>query len=190
MLAFLFPAPSSSQALGFDSPPGVNPHESLDEPFEELEEAGEEEVLEQEAEESEVTFEEFEEEEGEATAPPSECLLRTVSARVFTYANREQVSLVLGYTSSAPVNATVDYRLKGGKGALSLGKTTHQLSRQGVIRVTEKLNESQMAKVKAAKDFSVRVRVLSAPSYCRSYFTRRLNVKRKVNGQVVWRQAS
>ncbi len=192
-MGFLYGA-SPSQALGLDALPGANPTESLDEPFEELEEAGTCEVLEQEAEEAEVAFggecDAFEEEDSEvAASPPAECLLRSISARVFTQANRAQVSLVLGYTSFAPANVTIDYRLKGSRGALSFGRTAHHFSRQGVFRVTETLNESQMAKVKAAKDFSVRIQIPSTPSYCRSYFTRHLNVKRKAHGMVVWYQA-
>jgi hypothetical protein len=192
-MAFLYGA-SPSQALGPNALSGVNLTESPDEPFEELEEAGACEVLEQEAEEAEVAFGEecdaFEEEDEVAASPPSECLLRSVSARVFTQVNRAQVSLVLGYTSLAPANVTIDYRLKGNRGALSFGRTAHHFSRQGIFRVTETLNESQMAKVKAAKDFSVRIQIPSTPGYCRSYFTRHLNVKRKAHGLVVWYQAS
>jgi hypothetical protein len=190
--AFLYGA-QPSHALTVGPLPAVNLPESLDEPFEELEEAGECEVLEQEAEDAEVPFEdecgEFEEEaEGSTSAPPSECLIRTVSARVLALTKRDRVSLVLGYTSFSPADVTVDYRLKGSKGALNLGRTTHHFSRQGVFRLTEKLSESQMAKVEAAKDFAVRIRIPSAPGYCRSFFTHHLNVKRKAPGQVVWRQ--
>jgi hypothetical protein len=192
-MGFLYGAPSS-QALGLNALPGADLSESPDEPFEELEEAGACETLELEAEEAEVAFGEecdaFEEDEEAAAAPPpSECLLRTISARVFAQTNRERVNLVLGYTSFVPANVTIDYRLRGGKGALSFGRTTHHFSRQGVFRVTEKLNELQMAKVIAARDFSVRIRIPSTPGYCRSYFTRHLNVKRKAHDQVVWYQA-
>lgn len=171
--------------------PAVSPPEAREDPFEDSEEAEECEEFEEESAEDEVTFEEEceeSEDEGEGI-PPSECLLRTASARVFTHSSSDQVSLVIGYTSFAPADATVGYRLTGGKGALNLGQTTHHFSRQGVFRVNGKLTEAQMAKVKAAKDFEVRIRIPSAPGYCRSYYTRHLKAKQKIHGQVVWLQS-
>lgn len=192
-LAFLCSA-QPGRALGPEGVlPTINLPESRDEPFEELEEAGECEIREQEAEENEVDpeeeCEEFEEEGEGGSQPPPECFLRTASARIFTHSTRDQVSLVIGYTSFSPANVTVGYRLKGGKGGLNLGKTTHHFSKQGVFRVTSKLNDSQMEKVKAAKDFDVRILIPSAPGYCHSYYTRHLSTKRKVHGQVVWYQS-
>jgi hypothetical protein len=201
MLAFLYGA-QPGHALTVEGLPAINLPESespsregpsREDSLEDLEEAEECEGFEGETEEDEVELEEeceeFDEGERAGSLPPSECLLRTASARVFTQTARDRVSLVLGYTSFAPANVTVDYRLKGGKGALNLGRTTHHFSKQGVFRVTGELNDSQMEKVKAAKDFEVRIRIPSAPGYCRSYFTRHLNSKRKVHGQVVWFQS-
>jgi hypothetical protein len=196
-LAFLFVfgvfGAQPGHALEVAGAPIVNLPETHEEPFEELEEE-ECEAFESESEEDEIALEEEceeheEEDERLGSAAPSECLLRTFSARVFYSAARNQVSLVIGYTSFSPANASIDYRLKGGKGALSLGRTTRRFSRQGVFRITDRLNESQMKKVKAAKDFEVQVRIPSAPGYCRSYYARHLDAKRKAHGQVVWYQS-
>ncbi|MEX2108553.1 MAG: hypothetical protein WD827_06675 [Solirubrobacterales bacterium] len=192
-LAFLYSA-QPGQALEVAGTPIVNLPEDREEPFEELEEEGEEEceAFEEEFAEDEEAFEEeceeFEEDERSRSLPPSECRLRTASARVFTQA-RDRVSLVIGYTSFSPANVTIDYRLKGGKGSLKLGRTTRHFSKQGVVRITDKLSDSQMKKVKAARDFEVQIRIPAAPGYCRSYLTRHLDAKRKAHGQVVWFQS-
>jgi hypothetical protein len=195
-LACLFAAQPSQAAEVAGAPvslPAVSLPESRDESFEETEEDEGCEEVEEESAEEEVEFEEeceeFEDDGEGSGVPPSECRLRTASARVFTHASNDQVSLVIGYTSFSPANATIGYRLKGSKGSLNLGQTRHHFSRQGVFRINGKLNEAQMAKVKAAKDFEVRIKIAATPGYCRSYYTRHLEAKRKVHGQVVWFQA-
>jgi hypothetical protein len=191
-LLALLCAPQPGYAL-VESPPVAGLIEPDEEPFEDSEDEATCEEFELEAKEEELELEEPCEETEErskqnAVAPP-ECLLQTASARIFTQTARDQISLVIGYTSSVPANVTVAYRLKGGKGALNLGQTKHHFSRQGVFRITDKLNDSQMEKVRAARDFEVRIRIPSAPGYCRSYYTRHLDAKHKTHGQVVWFQS-
>jgi hypothetical protein len=43
-----------------------------------------------------------------------------------------------------------------------------------------------MAKVLAARDFTVRLRVLDAPGYCRPFFDHQLSVRRTTPGGLTW----
>lgn len=185
----------------YAAPPGYALVESVPvanvvDPDEEAFEGSDEEVdcaqfeleIEEEGLELEEPCEEDEESDDGSVVAPPECLLRTISARVFTQTGHGQVSLVIGYTASTPVTVTIDYRSKGAKGSLKLGHVTRRFFRQGVLRLTGKLSDSQMAKVKAASSFDVSLRVRSAPGYCGSYFVRHLTSKRKAHGQLVWAQ--
>jgi hypothetical protein len=150
-------------------------------------------------EECEEPGEELEDEEGnvevcEGSAetspyPPEECLLRTARTRVFTYAAQDKIRLVVRYTSFAPADVIVAYRLSGGKGSLSLGEVKDRFSKKGLFRATEKLSKAQMAKVRAAKRFTVDLNIPAAPNFCRRYETRHLTIKRIVHSQVVWFQS-
>lgn len=162
------------------SPPPLEPPAGVDEEGEE-----------EETEEVEETEEEEEEEEELETSPypPDECLLRTARARIFTYTSRDRVRLVIRYTSLAPADVTVDYWMKGKKGPLSLGHAKQRFSKKGLFRLTEKLSDSEMAKVRAAKGFMVKMEIPAAPSYCSRYHSRHLTIKRAVHSQVVWFQS-
>jgi hypothetical protein len=142
--------------------------------------------------------EEFEGEEGNfveceagetGPAPPPECLLRTARARLFAYTAHEKVRLVIGYTSYAPAEVDVEYRLDSGKGSLKLGEARGHLAKRGLFHLTERLGEAEMAKVRAAKHFTVELDVAAAPSFCRRYETRQLTVKRSAHSQIVWLQS-
>jgi hypothetical protein len=139
----------------------------------ECEESGEE----LEDEEGDVEVCEGDEETGDY--PPEECLLRTARARVFTFTARDRVRLVVRYTSFAPAEVVVGYRLSGGKGSLNLGEAKGRFSRQGVFRVTEQLTNAQMTKLRAARRFTVDLDIPAAPSFCR----------RTVHSQAVWFQS-
>lgn len=148
--------------------------------------------------ECEEVGEEFEDEEGNievcetqrrGALAPAECLLRTARARVFTDAERESIRLVVHYTSFSPAEGLVEYRLNGSKGALGLGESREHLETHGALRLSEKLGRLQMAKVRAAKRFTVDLEIPAAPGFCRRYDTRQLTVKRSVRGQSVWFQS-
>jgi hypothetical protein len=155
--------------------------------------------LEFEEEECEEPGEELEDEEGNVEVcdengetspyPPEECLLRTARARIFTFAASDRVRLVVRYTSFAPADVVVGYRLSGGKGSLSLGEVKDRFSKKGLFRVTEKLSKAQSAKVRAAKRFTVDLNIPAAPNFCRRYEIRHLTIKRTVHSQVVWFQS-
>jgi hypothetical protein len=159
-------------------------------PFEtELIGADEEEVGEDEWEEIEDEEEGDEWEEFEAgEEPPVECLLRSASARAVVPANEDKLRLTIRYTTFEPTEATIDYRLRGGKGSLHLPQVRQRLDEQGAVRITEPLSEAQAERARAAHDFAIQFRIADAPRECRPLFIRHLTAKRPVHDQVVFHQ--
>ncbi len=157
-------------------------------PDEELEFEIEAEASEDEELESEDCEEECGEDETGAEAP-QECLLSSAEAEIFATANRDKVRLQVRYTASSPTAVVVDYGLHGSKGSLYLGGEKQQFAKQGVLRLTISLSETQMAKVMAAKAFTVRLRVPAAPRYCQAYLDRQLDVRRATPTGLTWQQS-
>ncbi len=161
--------------------------------------APEEEVEEEEAEASEEGESEGEECEsddpaeqaeceGEAAAEaPRECLLSAAAATVS--AGHDRVRLRLRYTTASPVAVAVEYGLHGAKGSLFLGSERKRVKASGVLSLSKQLSEAQMAKVLAARNFTVRLRVLGAPGYCHSFFDRQLDVRRATPTGLSWSQS-
>jgi hypothetical protein len=176
--------PADAAVVGPPAPPPELEEEFEEEPEEEPEE---------ECEEVEEGLVECEEAEaaGEQTGPypPAECLLRTARARVFTYTSRDELRLVVRYTSVAPAKVYVDFRLKSSKGSLKLGLVKRRFSKRGLFRLNESLSDARMERVRAAKRFVVTLDIPAAPSYCHRYYTRRLTIKKTVHGQAVWFQS-
>ena len=96
---------------------------------------------------------------------------------------------MIRYTSFSPADVVVDYRLLGGRGSLKLGGGHQRFAKRGLLRVTEKLSDAEMEKVRAARRFTVSMAIPEAPRYCRRYDTRHLTIKRTVHSQVVWFQS-
>ena len=159
---------------------------SDDEEFEDEAEASEDEGF--EFEECEADEEECGEEEGRPEAPP-ECLLSTAEVTVFATANKDRVRLQVRYTTSTPTAVAVAYGLHGGKGSLYLGDETKHFSSRGVLHLARSLTEAQMAKVLAAKGFTVRLRVPAAPGYCQAFFDHQLDVRRATPTGLSWQQS-
>lgn len=181
LLAVLATAQPSHSAVLL--PPPLEPVGETEDP-EEGEEEGEE--------GEEVGGGEWEEEENAVETgpyPPDECLLRTARARLFIYSGRNQVRLVIRYTSLASARVSVDFTRKGKKGKLALGQATQRFQKKGVFRLTERLSDGEAAKVRSARGFLVEMRIPAAPSYCERYYSRRLTIKRTVHNQVVWFQS-
>jgi len=173
----------SAQALTvpFAGPPGIvaAPAPPPDEESEDEAEASEDEDFE---------FEECEEdEECEDTDldAPQECLLSSTEATVFATANKDKVRLQVRYTTTSPTAVAIAYGLHGAKGSLYLGGGKKQFAREGVLSLTE----DQMAKVMAAKDFTVRFRVPAAPDYCKAFFDHQLDIKRATPSGLAWQQS-
>jgi hypothetical protein len=132
--------------------------------------------------------EECEGEENSLEAP-EECLLSSAEATVFATADSDKVRLQIRYTTTAPIAVAVTYGLHGSKGSLSLGDEKKKFAKQGVLRLTRELTEDQMAKVMAAKGFTVRLRVAAAPSYCKAFFDHQLDIKRATPSGLAWEQS-
>ncbi len=191
LLALLCFAPSA-QALPVPGPAGFALPDRLTAPAGEEEEdeaaASEEEGIEAEEECEEEEPGECEEDEGGPEAP-AECLLATVQPTAFASGNSDKVRLQIRYTAASPTAVKLEYGLHGAKGSLFLGSEKKRFGKTGVLRLTRKLSESQMAKVMAARDFSVRLRVLDAPRWCGSYFDRHLDVRRATPRGLTWLQS-
>lgn len=163
-----------------------------------LAEEGEEEAPEEEnedsweySEECEVFGEGEEEEEfceeveGEDGTPP-ECLLSSAEATVSAVPARDTLRLSIRYTARTPAAVKVEYWLRGGKGPLRLGEDRKRFNREGTFRSTERLSDPQMAKVVAARNFTVELQAVNTPSYCHRYFDQKLTVKRNSGGGLTW----
>jgi hypothetical protein len=137
-----------------------------------------------------VDFEECDESEEEGgPEAPEECLLSNAEASVSAVANRDQVRLQVRYRTSSPTLVAVDYGLHGNKGSLYLGGEKQRLGRTGVLRLSDDLTEAQMAKVMAAKGFTVRIRVPAAPRFCQTLFDRQLDDRQNTPTGPSWVQS-
>lgn len=174
----------AAQALTATPPPGL-PFAAAAIPGDEEDEAEAAEDDGFEAEECEDAEEECEEEA--VASAPQECLLSTAGATVS--ATQDKVRLLVRYTTSSPATVAVDYGLHGGKGSLYLGNDKKRFAAQGALHLTKRLNDAQVAKVMAAKSFSVRLRVLAAPGYCDSFFDLQLDVRRTTPSGLTWSQS-
>jgi hypothetical protein len=162
-------------------------------PFETSAEVSEEDEAEEEcAEGADEGFEEGaeggEECEAEESGPfsPGECLLRTAHARVVAYPTRNQIRLTLGYTTYAPAQATVEYRVKNDD---RLGAVSRALGRSGVVRVSKHLGDGEMARLQTSHHFTVTVHVRDVPQRCESLETQRLAVQHSSDSRVTWSQS-
>lgn len=183
---------ASAQALSLPPVNGVGPTTALVAVADEEEEEGEAEASEDEELEAEECVENEDEEceeEEDGLAAPQECLLSSADATIFAAANRDRVRLQIRYTSTAPTSVALAYGLRGSKGSLYLGGEKKHFARRGVLRLDRSLTEAQMARVMAAKSFTVRLRVLDAPRYCQSFFERQLDVRRATPSGLSWQQS-
>lgn len=140
-------------------------------------------------EEDEEESEEEEEDGPGATGPlllPPECLLHTAEAHVAASASQGVVRLTIHYTAYIPTEASVDYWLKGSRGALHLGETKGHFARQGVFREDAHVSDRAMSKVLAARAFIVQLGIPDAPPSCDRYSTQRLTSKHLTGNHATW----
>ncbi len=189
LLIALLGLAASAQAVIAPDVPGLPP--VLAAPAEEEEEESEAVA----SEEEEIAAEECEEEEageceeeGGAEAPP-ECLLTDAQAIVFASGSADKVRLQIRYATTFPTAVLVEYGLHGSKGSLYLGSAKKRFGKKGVLRLNRSLTEAQMAKVMAARDFTVRIRPLAAPRWCGPRFDRHLDVRRATPRGLTWLQS-
>lgn len=188
LLLTIFVASQTANALADTEEPGlplsvaIQMSEEGDEGETEGECAEDEEV-----EDSEETEEECEAEAEDAGFSPAEdCYLRTATARVVAYPDREMMRLTLGYTTYTPAAATVEY---GAKKDPHLGTVHRQLGRSGVLRLSKHLAGKQMTKVEASGRFTVTVHVPEAPRACQRFEVQQLQVAQSSKARVTWAEA-
>jgi hypothetical protein len=134
--------------------------------------------------------EECEEAEGESSSmTPPECVLSSAEATVFAAANQDRVRLQVRYRIAVPTTVTIAYGLHGAKGSLFLGSEKKRFGKKGVLRLNRNLTEAQMAKVVAAKDFTVRLRPTGAPGWCQPFFERQLDLRHATPSGFSWEQS-
>lgn len=182
----------SAQALTLPGQSDLPPASAFAPPFEEDEDEAEAESSddeELEVEDCEADEESDEEECDESGGAPAECELSDAEATVSASPNRDRVSLKVHYAAATPTAVSLDYGLHGSKGSLYLGTVKKKLGKEGVLRLTRTLTEAQMAKVLAAKDFTVRLRVPGTPDYCQAFFDRQLDVRRATPSGLTWLQS-
>jgi hypothetical protein len=145
-----------------------------------------------EGEDEEVEDSEEAEEECEAEAEDAgfsaaeDCYLRTATARVVAYPDREMMRLTLGYTTYAPAAATVEF---GARKDPHLGTVHRQLGRSGVLRLSKHLAGGQMAEVETSGRFTVTVHVPEAPRACQRFEVQQLQVAQSSKARVTWAEA-
>lgn len=191
VLVFALAQAKSAQAATLPQPVGSIVGALADEGEDEAPEADENEDGWEYGEEECEVFGEGEEEEfceeaeGEDGTPP-ECLLSSAEATVSAVPSRDTLRLSVRYTARAPAAVKVEYWLRGGKGPLRLGEDRKRFNRQGTFRATERLSDPQMAKVIAARNFTVELQAVNTPKYCHRYFDQKLSVKRASGGGLTW----
>jgi hypothetical protein len=195
-LLALFGLARSAQAMTAPAGP-TGPSLSLassweEEEGEEAEEEGEEDDLEEawaECEELEEGEEqracEEEVEEAEELEELEECTLSEADATVSANPATDTVRLAVRYETYEPGRVTVHPRVRGGKGIFDFGRTTHRFGRSGVYRETTHLSDAKMAKVLAAKQFTVGLQAPGSPDVCDGLFDQQL--RRHGGSSPVWR---
>jgi hypothetical protein len=155
-------------------------------------ESAAEEELEEEEWEVELEEEELEEEAFEAsgtagpTVLPPECTLRTADPSVAASPANGRLRLTLRYSTEFPARIGVEYWLKGSKGSLKLGATKHLLGKRGVLRLNNRLDDRELAKLRAARTFVVHLDVPAVDSHCKPYLTFRLGSKHRQGPRTTW----
>jgi hypothetical protein len=148
----------------------------------------EEEVEGEECEELEEEGEECEEEGAGASGAeaPVECRLSRASATISADPAHDKLSLSLHYSTFSPTSVSFDYFLRGSKGPLALGGGKKRFARKGTLHETKSLTGPQMAKVLAAKDFTVQLRPADVPHSCNHLLDRHLTIRHAAGGNLTW----
>jgi hypothetical protein len=125
------------------------------------------------------------EEEGEEEVSP-DCLISSAEATVAAVPGRDQVRLAVRYKALQASVVAVELKLRGGKGTLDLGAATERFHRAGVLRQSTVLSDAQMARVEAAREFTVGIEAVNTPKYCRGLFDRHLTVRHAAGSGLTW----
>jgi len=187
LLAILVASPTAHALADSEDPSlPLNVASQLSEEEDESE-CAEGESEDEESEGVEEAEEECEDEaEGVGFSSANDCYLRTATARVVAYPDRDTMRLTLGYTTYAPAAATVEY---GAKKDPHLGSVHRRLGRSGVLRLSKHLADKQMAKVEASGRFTVTVHVPEAPRACQRSEVQQLQVAQSSKARITWAEA-
>jgi len=162
--------------------------------FEEAEdEAGETEAEEAECEAADQRCLEEEEEEEEevgdeglqAVPAAADCMISTADASAAIDPHSGMVRLTIRYASLHPAAVAIDLRLRGARGAVSLGVRAH-FDRHGVFRGTLAPGRARLSRVLATTAFSVGVHAVNTPAHCHRLLDERLVERRAHGGRLLW----
>lgn len=169
LLLSLLTAAASAQALSLPDLPGNPPgaaNEESDEAGDESESEDEEDGCASEDEEDVQLCAETAEEERESEEA-EECVIGDATAKLAPHPGNNTVGLAIRYESFAPATVVVEARLRGAKGRLRLGAEHAHFRRAGVYRDNFLLNEREMERALAAREFTIELQALNTPRYCR-----------------------
>jgi IgGFc binding protein/Bacterial Ig domain/Bacterial Ig-like domain (group 1) len=120
---------------------------------------------------------------------PAFCALQKARARVFLYAKKPKVRLVVRYRTKSPAKVTTTYSAKLGDGSwLQIGKLKQKFASEGMFRLPKTIPADELAKVRGAKQFRVKFSLPGTPQSCAAYYTKLLTQKTKVSNQTVFFQ--
>jgi hypothetical protein len=97
-----------------------------------------------------------------------------------------RLKLTLGYTTYEPAETKIELDHSSDR----LMSLRRHLGRSGVIRLVRTLGDTAMAKVEAARNFTVRLQIADAPTDCRRLETKQLTVTHTSKRQIVWSQTN
>lgn len=117
---------------------------------------------------------------------PVECRLSSAGATVSADPAHDKLRLSIHYSTFSPTSVAFDYFLRGSKGPLALGGDKKHFAKKGSFHQTESLTDSQMAKVVAAKNFTVELRPADAPRFCNHLLDRHLTIRHAADGDLTW----
>jgi len=117
---------------------------------------------------------------------PESCTPYRASARVVAASRGDTVRLEIGYASEKATGVTVDYWLKGSRGALRMRPLRRRIGRHGSLRGVERLSDRGMSKVRAARSFVVDLETRGAHFGCEDSHVRHLTIRQRLGEHTVW----
>jgi hypothetical protein len=97
---------------------------------------------------------------------PEECVVEQAESTIQTLPASDRVRLTVHYKNYDAGQVAIGLRLKDHKGSLALEHTTKHLGRDGTLRLTTKLGETEMERAEDAREFDVALRAPGTPGYC------------------------
>jgi hypothetical protein len=105
------------------------------------------------------------------SAKAERCVLVSASASVNANPAGGKIRLTVRYTTYGPAPFSLRYSLRGGKGALNLGSTKARFGSAGTFHDVVAIDDRELPKVLAAREFEIELRAKKAPGSCRESLT-------------------